>query len=66
MSDVSYRVPDMTCVHCKEAVSEGLLALDDVDSVDVDLDTKTVLVHGSDLDDAQLREAIAVAGYEAV
>jgi copper chaperone CopZ len=33
--------------------------------VDVDLDTKLVVVRGDGLDDAALRGAIAEAGYEA-
>jgi copper chaperone len=65
MSDVSYRVPDMSCGHCKQAVSEELLSVDGVESVDVDLETKLVVVQGTRLDDAQLRAAIEEAGYEA-
>jgi copper chaperone len=65
MSDVSYRVPDMSCGHCKQAVSQELLAVDGVESVDVDLETKLVVVQGTGLDDAQLRAAIEEAGYEA-
>ena len=62
---VSYTVPGMHCGHCKSAVSEEISALDGVESVDVDLDTKVVTVVGSDLDDAKLRAAIDEAGYEA-
>ena len=65
MSEVIYRVPDMSCGHCKQAVSQELLAVEGVDSVDVDLDTKLVVVHGEPLDDARLRAAIEEAGYEA-
>jgi copper chaperone CopZ len=36
-----------------------------VASVDVDLETKLVVVHGEGLDDASLRAAIEEAGYEA-
>ncbi len=65
MSEVTYRVPDMSCGHCKQAVSQELLAVDGVESVEVDLDTKLVVVQGNGLDDAQLRTAIEEAGYEA-
>jgi copper chaperone len=65
MSEVSYRVPNMSCGHCKQAVSQELRAVDGVESVDVDLDTKLVVVQGTGLDDAQLRAAIEEAGYEA-
>jgi len=66
MSDViTYRVPGMTCGHCKSAVETELGAVDGVESVDVDLDTKVVAVRGASLDDGALRAAIDEAGYEA-
>jgi copper chaperone CopZ len=36
-----------------------------VESVDVDLDAKSVTIRGRDLSDAALRAAIGQAGYEA-
>ena len=65
MSELTYRVPDMSCGHCERAVSDGVRAVDGVDSVDVDLETKLVVVRGEALDDARLRAAIEDAGYEA-
>ena len=62
---VSYTVPAMHCGHCKQAVSEELSAVEGVESVDVDLETKLVTVVGSELDDAKLLAAIDEAGYEA-
>jgi copper chaperone len=59
---MSFSVPGMSCGHCKQAVSEELLAVDGVDSVDSDLDTKLVVIHGSELDGARLRVAIEEAG----
>jgi ATP-binding protein involved in chromosome partitioning len=46
-------------------VTEALQPLDGVESVDVDLETKLVVVRGRELDDAALRTAIEDAGYEA-
>lgn len=67
MSDVAtYTVPDMSCGHCKAAVTQELSALTGVHSVDVDLDTKLVTVTGEQLDDKAMRAAIEEAGYEAV
>ncbi len=63
---VLYRVPGMTCNHCVNAVKTELGALDGVTHVEVDLGTKTVRVSGDGLDDAALRTAIEVAGYEAL
>jgi len=65
MTKITYTVPDMSCGHCKTAVSSQLQEVADVESVVVDLDAKLVTVRGSDLDDAALRAAIEEAGYEA-
>jgi len=62
---ITYKVPDMHCGHCKAAVSEELEAVSGVEAVDVDLETKLVVVEGEGLDDTRLRAAIAEAGYEA-
>ncbi|HEY4976890.1 MAG TPA: heavy-metal-associated domain-containing protein [Gaiellaceae bacterium] len=58
-------VPDMSCGHCRQAISEALSALPAVTDVQVDLDTKHVVVEGEGLDDSALRAAIVAAGYEA-
>jgi copper chaperone len=55
----------MSCAHCERAVSDELSAVDGVESVEVDLSTKLVVVRGRGLDDAALRAAIEEAGYEA-
>jgi copper chaperone CopZ len=63
--EIRYRVPGMHCNHCERAVKEELERVAGVEAVQVDLDTKTVVVSGSDLPDGTLRAAIAQAGYEA-
>ena len=65
MTEIIYTVPDMSCDHCKHAVSTELLGVEGVDDVVVDLQTKLVTVRGEGLDDAALRAAIDDAGYEA-
>jgi copper chaperone CopZ len=62
---LTYTVPGMHCGHCEASVKEEVSAVEGVESVDVDLDTKLVVVHGEGLDDAALRAAIDEAGYEA-
>jgi copper chaperone len=62
---VTYRVPGMTCEHCKTAVTHELSAVPGVESVAVDLEAKLVAVDGRGLEDAVLRAAIDEAGYEA-
>jgi copper chaperone len=65
MTEISYGVPDMSCDHCKRAVTAALQQVAGVESVAVDLEAKLVTVRGSGLDDAVLRAAIEEAGYEA-
>jgi copper chaperone len=65
MSSLTFSVPDLSCAHCESAVSSELMAVPGVASVDVDLATKLVVVHGDALDEAALRGAIDEAGYTA-
>jgi len=65
MEERIYSVPGMSCSHCEHAVSTELRAVPGVASVEVDLETKRVVVHGAALEDAALRAAIDEAGYEA-
>jgi len=61
---ITYHVPGMSCDHCKRAISAKVGSVAGVTRVDVDLDSKLVVVTGDDLDDRQLRTAIEDAGYE--
>ena len=65
MTEITYTVPDMSCGHCKAAVTAGLEGVHGVGDVEVDLETKLVVVRGDGLDDGALRAAIVEAGYEA-
>ncbi|MFN3219460.1 MAG: cation transporter [Acidimicrobiales bacterium] len=57
-----YTVPGISCDHCKRAIETEVAEVDDVTSVVVDVDTKTVRVVGGG-DDA-VRGAIDEAGYD--
>jgi copper chaperone CopZ len=46
-------------------VTEEISAIAGVEKVEVDLDTKLVVVRGEGREDRNLRAAIAQAGYEA-
>ena len=65
MTEVTYPVPDMSCGHCKSAVTAEVSAVAGVDSVEIDLETKLVRVRGERLDAARIRAPIDAAGYEA-
>jgi copper chaperone len=60
-----YTVPAIHCAHCAMSIREEVGDVEGVDEVDVDLDAKVVTIRGRDLDDAELRAAIAGAGYDA-
>ena len=61
---IIYSVPGIHCAHCEASIKEELAWVEGVSSVDVDLERKLVRVGGVELDDAQVRSAIAEAGYE--
>lgn len=62
---ITYSVPDMSCGHCRAAITAEVEAVPGVQAIDVDLDSKRVTVSGSGLEDAALVAAIDEAGYEA-
>jgi copper chaperone len=62
---VALKVPGMSCGHCAHAVRTELGRVAGVVSVDVDLDSKDVLVHGTALVLDDLTAAVDEAGYEA-
>ena len=66
METLSYRVPGMTCAHCKGAVEREVASLPGVARVEANLENELVTVKGASLDDAAVRAAIGEAGYEAV
>ena len=65
MEQFTYTVPGLSCGHCKDAVTEEVTEVDGVDGVDVDLETKLVVVRGEGVSDEDVRAAIREAGYEA-
>jgi copper chaperone len=63
---LTYVVAGMTCDHCRVAVTAEVAKVAGVRAVDVDLDTKLVQVHGTDVDEAAVVAAIDEAGYAGV
>jgi copper ion binding protein len=64
MEEITYSVPGMSCEHCRRAVTSEVSTITGVESVDVDLDAKTVTVSGEPLDEQAIIAAIDEAGYE--
>jgi copper ion binding protein len=65
VQELSYTVAGMTCAHCTAAVTEEVEQVSGVSAVDVELETKRVVVRGEGVSDDAVREAIREAGYEA-
>jgi copper chaperone len=65
MTDVTFKVPDMSCAHCKAAVEGELNKLSGVESSNADVEKGTVEVRydESRVNDEQLVKAIEEAGY---
>ncbi len=65
MTEHRFQVPGMSCAHCEHAVKSELLKVDGVWEVNVNLDSKTVVVkHDAVVNTGAMREAIEEAGYE--
>ena len=62
---LTYSVPEMSCGHCVNAITSEVKLLTGITDVAIDLETKVVLVTGSELNDGAIREAISEAGFEA-
>lgn len=64
MNELHLIVPDISCQHCVNAISGEVCGVVGVSSVHVDIDTKSVRVHGDAIDPDAVRAAIVEAGYE--
>lgn len=64
MSKLTFQVPGMNCGHCVESISTAVRGVEGVGAVEIDLDTKQVVVEGAGLSEGRLRQAINDAGYE--
>ena len=63
-STITFSVPGMTCGHCEAAIKQEVGAVAGVADVDVNLETKDVVVTGTSLDRDALVAAIDEAGFD--
>ena len=61
---ITFSVPGMTCGHCEASIKKEVGAVAGVTGVDVDLETKDVVVTGTSLDRDALVAAIDEAGFD--
>jgi copper chaperone len=63
---ICFRVDDMTCAHCVNAIVKSIAEVDERARVGVDMAERLVMVDSSHPAAETLRAAIAKAGYAAV
>ncbi len=59
---IEWTVNDMTCQHCVKTITNAVMAIDGIDDVHIDLNTKSVKIYGK-ADISELKTAIEQAGY---
>lgn len=65
MEQLILNVDGMSCEHCVKAIQKAVGSISGVESVVVDLSTKTVVVeHGSDVKLEKIKEEIEDQGYD--
>lgn len=64
MSEQTWTVTGMTCAHCVNAVTEEVSSVPGVTSVQVTLETGSLVVRGEDVDAEAVRAAVDEAGYQ--
>lgn len=60
---ITFQVPDMSCGHCVQAITQAVKAADPGAQVQVDLTTHRVQVQPAQADAQALSRAITEAGY---
>jgi copper chaperone len=65
VAERTYKVPDVSCEHCVNAITKELTQIDGVSVVNVDLDSKKVTVVADDsVAEQQIRDGIDEAGFD--
>ncbi|PID29070.1 MAG: copper resistance protein CopZ [Candidatus Cloacimonadota bacterium] len=60
---IKFKVGGMSCNHCSESIKSGFLSVDTIDSVDVDLNTKEVILDGV-IDKDKIKEIVEDLGFD--
>ncbi len=62
----TFEVKDMTCGHCVSTITKAVRAVDQSAKVQIDLATHRVTIDTTEVDAAELSDAIKEAGYTPV
>ena len=60
---IAFEILDMTCGHCRAAITRAVLGVDSTAEVEVDLAHHVVRINSAQANSAHLAEAIVAAGY---
>lgn len=60
---IAFEIQDMTCGHCREAITRAVLGVDSAAEVEVDLARHRVQIKSAAVAAQQFSDAIAAAGY---
>ena len=65
--ETKFTVPEISCGHCKETIESIINSFDNVETVNVDIDQKSVVVNSySDLDFSLVSNMLDEQGYTVV
>ena len=60
---IAFEIQDMTCDHCRAAITRAVRGVDSAAAVEVDLAQRVVRIDSADAAAQRFSEAIAAAGY---
>ena len=67
MTKIVYTIPNISCKHCVRTIDMELRQLTGVQSIEGDLQNKTVtIIYGSPADDVQIRRVLSKINYPAI
>ena len=64
--DTKINVSGMTCNHCKQSVTDAIMSNNNVDSVNIDLDSGDVFISGDNFDIQEIYNSIEKIGFKII
>ena len=64
--DTKINVSGMTCNHCKQSVTDAILSIQNVNDVNVDLDSGDVFISGNDIDINKVYTSVEQIGFKII
>ena len=62
-ADVAFIVKGMTCIHCKETVTEAIKTCDGIQDVTINLESGQTFIYGNNLNKQHIITSINNVGY---